>query len=61
MMDRSTKLTDTQKIFMLAKINGADNHQELLPNNGWTWPVKTWLSKRRDELKERGDEQVKNG
>jgi len=44
-------LTDTQKIFLLARINGTDNRQDLLPNNGWTWPKQTWLTKRFDELK----------
>lgn len=54
---KSANLTDTQKIFMLAKINGQDNHQELLPNNGWTWPQKSWLSERLEKIrKERGDE-----
>jgi len=50
------KLTDTQKIFLLAKTNGTDNHQELLPNNGWTWPKQTWLSNRLKERKEKSDE-----
>jgi len=44
------ELTDTQKIFLLAKINGTDNRQDLLPNNGWTWPKQTWLQKRLSEI-----------
>jgi len=52
------ELTDTQKIFLLAKINGTDNRQDLLPNNGWTWPKKSWLAERLEKVrKDRDDEQ----
>jgi hypothetical protein len=57
---KPAKLTDTQKIFLLAKINGTDNRQDRLPHNGWTWP-RGWLAHRLEYLdqirKERADEQ----
>ena len=50
-------MTDLQKIFLLSRVNGADNCQELLPVNGWTWPTGTFLQTRLEQLKkEQGDE-----
>lgn len=57
--------TDTQTIWLLAKTNGADNRQEMLPVNGWKWPKDGFLTRRLEELrkerlKEQGDEQRKD-
>lgn len=52
------QFTDVQKIFLLSQHNGTDNRQDLLPNNGWTWPKSTWLSKRLEQIrKEQSHEQ----
>ena len=45
-------MTNTEKLFSLSVVNGADNFQEMLPTHSWTWPQTTWLSVRRSLIKE---------
>ena len=44
-------MTDTEKIFSLSKVNGADYHGELLPIAGWEFPKDTWLQRRLEALR----------
>jgi hypothetical protein len=53
------QLTDTQKVFLLAKINGTDYFGETLPRQNIKWPESTWLSRRMDQLREKELERVK--
>lgn len=32
-----------------SRVNGADNHQEHLPVNGWDWPKATFLQTRLEQ------------
>jgi hypothetical protein len=48
---RKLKPQDWLRVFELARVNGADNNQRLLPNNGWKFPRDTWLQGRLTELK----------
>ena len=44
-------MTNTEKLFRLSIVNGADNFQEMLPTHSWAWPRSTWLSRRRSLIK----------
>lgn len=48
-------MTDTQKIFALSRVNGTDNHQDMLAVQNWKWPTGTWLQRRMAEVKAEGE------
>ena len=43
--------TDTEKIFLLSRANGAAYQGDLLPAYRWDWPKNGWLTKRREAIK----------
>jgi hypothetical protein len=55
-MKRKRPLTELQKIWLLSRVNGQDNHQELLPRRHIEWPRDGYLTRRLAE-KRRDDDQ----
>lgn len=54
-------MIDAQKIFALSTVSGAQSRDyiEQAPNYGWTWPKRTWLERRREELRRIAKRKVK--
>lgn len=45
--------SDTQEVFLLSKVNGCDNREDLLAVSPWKWPTETWLQHRLREKREK--------
>jgi len=45
------ELTDTQKVFLMSKVNGAEYNGEALPHHRRIWPARTFLQTRLAEIR----------
>ena len=45
------ELTDTQKVFLMSKVNGAEYNGEALPHHRRIWPAQTWLQSRINKIR----------